>query len=168
MVRKTEFTMKRVAFILVLTALLVGCSRIRSFFDPPTMTTKRIGVGATGKLNSPERTAPQAAVSSKDRNVQKDLEDLGVYLMAQVQRTGRPAGSLAEATVLAEQDPALYVQVKAGVYIVRWGIEPKAFGAAVIAYEPQTPTKGGYVLLGGANVTKATPQEFKSALNNRD
>src|SRR5262249_12480681 len=99
---------------------------------------------------------------------EKDLEDLGVYLMAQVQRSGRPAGSLEEATVLAEQDAALYAQVKAGVYVVRWGVKPIPFGAAVIAYEAQTPTKGGYVLLGGAHVAKATPEEFKSALNNKD
>ena len=167
MVRKFESTMKRVAFIIVLSALLVGCSKIRSFFDPPTMTTRRIVTAPTGKLNSPERTVPQATPATK-RSVEKDLENLGVYLMAQVQRTGRPAGSLLEATVLAENDPALYAQVKAGVYVIRWGIEPKAFGAAVIAYEAQTPTKGGYVLLGGATVAKATPEEFKSALNNRD
>jgi hypothetical protein len=158
-----EFVMKRVVFIFVLAALLVGCNKTKSLFAPPST---RIATAPSGKLNSPERTTPQAPAAK--RGPEKDLEDLGVYLMAQVQRTGRPAGSLTEATVLAEQDPVLYAQLKAGVYVVRWGIEPVPFGAAVIAYEPQTPTKGGYVLLGGANVQKVTPEQFRSALNNKD
>jgi hypothetical protein len=166
--------MKLVALILVLCALLVGCTKIKSLFAPaakPTVPRSRSTEprpdGAwffVARTNTEKTDASPAA----KRSAQKDLENLGVYLMAQVERTGRPAGSLQDATVLAEQDPALHAQVKAGIYVVRWGIEPKAFGAAVIAYEAQTPTKGGYVLLGGANVAKATPEEFKSALNNRD
>jgi hypothetical protein len=158
----------RIAPILLIAPLLLGCNKIRTLFAPPlkTVTTaSRIGAMTQPKPLTTEK--PSTALDGK-RDVQKDLENLGIYLMAQVQRSGRPAGSLAEATVLAEQDPALYAQVKAGIYTVRWGIEPKAFGAAVIAYEAQTPAKGGYVLLGGATVAKATPEEFKSALNNQD
>jgi hypothetical protein len=65
--------------------------------------------------------------------------------------------------------PHGYEAVKSGNVVVLWGAplkgeEDVGKDEAVIAYEKNVPTEGGYVLLSAGTIKKMTAAEFQSAL----
>jgi|SRR5439155_18990870 len=61
-----------------------------------------------------------------------------------------------------------YEAVKSGEVVVLWGAAQKGEGEtgkneAVVAYEKDAPTNGGYVLLSAGSVKKMTASEFAAA-----
>jgi hypothetical protein len=58
--------------------------------------------------------------------------------------------------------PATVEALKAGKYVVVWGISSKDSGT-VLAYDKDAPTKGGAVLMADGNVKTMTADELKAA-----
>jgi len=81
---------------------------------------------------------------------------------------GRLPGKVSDLDRAKEMFPRAYETVKSGKVVVLWGAPTQGEGDVgkdekVVAYEKQTPTEGGYVLLSAGSVTKMTAEEFKAA-----
>jgi len=58
--------------------------------------------------------------------------------------------------------PRGYAVVKSGEVVVNWGVGP-ADSSAVLAYQKEVPSSGGWVLLQNGKVQQMTADEFKAA-----
>src|SRR5262245_47136215 len=83
--------------------------------------------------------------------------------------SGRPPTKLGDFGRLAGTYPNGYQAVKAGDVVVLWGAGVAGEGGsgggaeAVVAYEKNAPTAGGFVLWTSGKVTKLSVAEFASA-----
>ena len=83
--------------------------------------------------------------------------------------TGRPPTKVADFGRLAGTYPNGYQAVKSGEVVVLWGTAVAGEGGsgggaeAVVAYEKNAPTAGGFVLWTSGKVTKVSAAEFAAA-----
>lgn len=97
------------------------------------------------------------------------LGELTQLLHASTTPSGRAPTKLADLARNQSMFPASYEAVKSGDIVVLWGGAMKdegdsaGGGGDVIAYEKDTPTNGGYVLLTSGEVKQMSPAEFNSA-----
>jgi hypothetical protein len=83
---------------------------------------------------------------------------------------GRPPTKITDLNKYRTMSVAGYEAIKNGEVVVLWGTASKkegdiAKGGAedVLAYEKETPTNGGYVVLSGGTIKKMTAAEFAAA-----
>jgi hypothetical protein len=99
------------------------------------------------------------------------LVQVGGLVSSAASENRRAPQSLAEVAKFESTYPLGYAAVKSGDVVVIWGASVAAegdvaagrAGTNVIAYEKQTPTEGGLVLLENGNVKKMSADEFKAA-----
>jgi len=96
------------------------------------------------------------------------LQDVNDLLRAAAGATGRPPSKFADLNPHQATFPRAHAAIKSGSVVVVWGTPLKGEGEAgrddaVVAYQKDVPTEGGYVLLAAGEVKKMTPSEFQSA-----
>jgi hypothetical protein len=83
--------------------------------------------------------------------------------------SSKPPTKVADLSRFEQRFPDAYQAIKSGAVVVVWGGAMQGEGAAasgggpVIAYEKDTPTAGGYVLLTSGEVKKMSAAEFNAA-----
>jgi hypothetical protein len=112
-------------------------------------------------------STPTSVGSVDEPAASRTLRELGELL-----RTFPPGShpnQLQDIAPLENRFPQVYEAVKSGDIVVVWGGSMKGEGESlkgggdVIAYEKDTPTSGGYVLLTSGEVKKLDAAEFASA-----
>lgn len=126
---------------------------------------------ALGCGKQKEKLTPRSfSGPKKEKKEEKDpkfeeLKDLGVALIDYAIKHKKGAAGTEDLAPLLKGNPKLLDRLRSGDIVVVWGVSPAELGKEpsgyVVAYEKQTPTKGGYVLLGDAYVKKVTAAEFK-------
>ena len=106
--------------------------------------------------------------TAKGPAVEDHLREVGTMLTLLSGETRRGYGNPADLARYEQGCPFGYQAVKSGAVVVVPGAtmpgEGEATGTeAVIAYEKDVPTKGGYVLLHNGKVKQMTADEFRSA-----
>lgn len=96
------------------------------------------------------------------------LQDVNELLRAASGATGRPVAGVADLKRHADLFNRGYDAVKSGDVVVLWGTKIQGEGEVgknevVIAYEKNTPTSGGHVLLSAGTIKHMTADEFKAA-----
>ena len=96
------------------------------------------------------------------------LQEVNELLRAAAGANRRPPARLADLDRYRTMFPRAYDAVKSGDVVVLWGAAQKGEGdagkdEAVVAYEKNAPTQGGYVLLSAGTVKKVSAAEFASA-----
>jgi hypothetical protein len=108
---------------------------------------------------------PSGAAVPQEITLLQDVNDL---LRAASGPSGRMPAKLADVERVRNMFPRGYEAVKSGNVVVHWGSPAQGEGdigktsEAVVAYEKQVPTEGGYVLLSAGSVKKLTAEEFAS------
>ena len=97
-----------------------------------------------------------------------DLRDVNDLLHAAAGTAGRTPAKLADLGRHQRMFPRGYEAVKSGNVVVLWGAPLKGEGEvgkdeAVVAYEKNISTEGGYVLLSAGTIKKMTADEFQAA-----
>jgi hypothetical protein len=97
-----------------------------------------------------------------------DLRDVNDLLHAAAGAAGRTPAKLADLGHHQRRFPRGYEAVKSGNVVVLWGAPLKGEGEvgkdeAVVAYEKNISTEGGYVLLSAGTIQKMTAAEFQAA-----
>jgi hypothetical protein len=109
---------------------------------------------------------PSGAAVAPDVTLLGDVNDL---LRAASGASGHMPTKLADVERHKNMFPRGYEAVKSGNVVVLWGTPAQGEGdigkasEAVVAYEKQVPTEGGYVLLSAGSVKKMTAEEFAAA-----
>jgi hypothetical protein len=96
------------------------------------------------------------------------LQEVNDLLHATAGRDGRAPARLADVNRYQTLFPRGYAAMKSGDVVVVWGAALKGEGEAgkdeaVVAYEKDVPTNGGFVLLSAGTVKKMTAAEFNAA-----
>jgi hypothetical protein len=96
------------------------------------------------------------------------LQDVNDLLRAAEGTAGRPPSKLADVDRHQAMFSRGYAAVKSGDVVVLWGAVLKGESEvgkdeAVVAYEKNVPTAGGYVLLSAGTVKQMTAAEFNAA-----
>jgi hypothetical protein len=143
--------------MLVSVPALVGCAKKKKVVEPeppapaaPDSTRPPIG----NYLPSAGRLVPE--------------NDLGQFAKMYLTdaAAGQPPHSLADMPELRRDLPKAYPAFEDGRYVVVWGVDPnRASGGAsqtVLAYEKDTPQKGGVVAFLDGSVRNVTAQEFET------
>jgi hypothetical protein len=96
------------------------------------------------------------------------LQEVNELLRAAAGTIGRPPGKVADLNPHQAMFPRAHAAIKDGAVVVLWGTPFKGEGEvgkdeAVLAYEKNVPTDGGYVLLSAGTVKKMSASEFQSA-----
>jgi hypothetical protein len=96
------------------------------------------------------------------------LEDVNYLLHRAMKPNGDAAARLADLEPGRAMYPRGYEAVKSGEVVVLWGTpmqseEEAGKDTAVVAYEKNVPTEGGYVLMSAGTVKKMTAEEFAAA-----
>ena len=115
-----------------------------------------VGCSSRGPGGSGE-TAPEYTV----------LQEVG-ELLRTAGASGRPPTKVSDLDRHKSMFPRGYEAVKSGSVVVLWSGPMKGEGEAgqneaVLAYEKDVPTGGGFVLLSAGTVKRMTADEFKSA-----
>jgi hypothetical protein len=97
-----------------------------------------------------------------------DLQEVNELLHAVGGAAGRAPAKLADLGRYQSMFSRGYEAVKSGNVVVLWGAPLKGEGEvgkdeAVVAYEKNVPTEGGYVLLSAGTIKKMTASEFQAA-----
>src|SRR5258707_906462 len=95
------------------------------------------------------------------------LQDVNELLHAAAGANGRPPAKLVDLDRYKSTFPRGYEAVKSGDVVVVWGTPIKGEGEVgkdevVIAYEKNTPTEGGLVLLSAGTAKRVSASEFNS------
>jgi hypothetical protein len=96
------------------------------------------------------------------------LQEVNDLLRAAAAANDRPPSKPADLDRHRDTFPRAHAAIKSGAVVVLWGTPFKGEGQvgkdeAVLAYEKNVPTDGGYVLLSAGTVKKMTAAEFQSA-----
>jgi hypothetical protein len=96
------------------------------------------------------------------------LDDLNGLVRAAAGTTGRVPPRIADLDRFRDKFPRGYQGVKSGDVVVLWGTalqgeDEAGKDAAVVAYEKNAPTEGGYVLMSAGAVRRMTAEEFGAA-----
>jgi hypothetical protein len=107
---------------------------------------------------------PRPADQSDPAAAQKagELEEIYNLLALYVEQTGRSPTSVKELASLENAYPAGFEQIRSAHVVVVWGGKPDKNATAVLAYEKNTPTEGGWVLLANGTIKQMTTDEFKA------
>jgi hypothetical protein len=97
-----------------------------------------------------------------------ELQEVNDLLHAAAGPSVRAPAKLADVGRYRSMFPRGYEAINSGNVVVLWGAALKGEGdvgkdEAVVAYEKDVPTSGGYVLLSAGTVKKMTASEFASA-----
>lgn len=91
------------------------------------------------------------------------LADLGQMLKALAEEGRKPPATAAELPQVDPMIPVAAPLLRDGSVVYLWGIGYAAGSSKIVAYEKQTPTEGGSVLLQDGTVKEMTADEFKTA-----
>jgi len=107
----------------------------------------------------------QAAPTGSAATAESELRDLGELFRYFAQENKRPARNVADLGSVVPELPPAARAVDEGRIVVLWGggYAPGARGSAVLAYEKDVSTTGGWVLLQDGSVKQMTAAEFQSA-----
>ncbi len=109
---------------------------------------------------APAKSRAPSGRSTVMLNPSKDLRYLALYLQKHG-KDGRLPAKLEELADLKRELPQVYQAIQDGAYVVSWGAPQSA--EVVVAYERDTPGKGGVVLAGDGSVRVLSAEEFQTA-----
>jgi hypothetical protein len=106
---------------------------------------------------------PSTGQAAGDYGVLQEVND-----MLHAASSKRPPAKLADLNRYKGMFSVGYEAVKSGEIVVLWGTPVQGEGnagkdAAVLAYQKQVPTEGGYVLMSAGSIKKMTPDQFNAA-----
>jgi hypothetical protein len=102
------------------------------------------------------------AVSSDDA-MKPILQDFGQFLVSTGYDGVKPPKKLQEFLPYEPMAPMAAEPLKDGRLVYYWGAGLKTGGSAIIAYEKDAESKGGWVLLEDNSVKKLTSEQFATA-----
>ena len=150
------------ALALSLLLWLSGCHN-----KPAPPGSVPLPAGSPATANAARSQPPGAETATRGKpdavplNPSKDLRYLGLYLQNHG-KNGRSPSKLDDLPDMKRDLPQVYRAIQDGDYVVYWNA-PLTPADAVIAYERDTPTKGGVVLVADGSVSRLTPEEFRAA-----
>lgn len=92
-----------------------------------------------------------------------DLEDFAQFLKTIAADGKKPPTSMREFEPLEPMAPMASASLRNGKMVYVWGAGLSDGGSAVVAYEKQAETEGGWVLVQDGTVKKMSADEFKAA-----
>ena len=108
----------------------------------------------------------QKAVDRVKRS--NDLKEIGLAFHEFCQKPGSPAPTKADDLKPWIKDTGAMSKLASGEVVFLWGVHardlarmPDGSGGTILAYEKETPEKGGLCLFGECSVKELTAEEFK-------
>lgn len=93
---------------------------------------------------------------------QTALTEVYNLIRVRVESDNSPPRKAEDLRIYENAHPQGYAVVKSGEVVVNWGAGP-ADSSAVLAYQKEVPSSGGWVLLQNGKVKQMTADEFKAA-----
>ena len=91
------------------------------------------------------------------------LAEIGQMLKSLADEGRKPPAKMAEMEPIEPMLPTAAAMLRDGTLVYLWGAAYAADGNKVAAYEKQTPTEGGWVVLQDGTLKEMTPDEFRAA-----
>lgn len=97
------------------------------------------------------------------KNQKPALADLGNYLKVIAAEQKAPPAKAADLDAVEPRMPEAYTAVKTGIVVYVWGVPYQSGSSAVLAYEKDVETTGGWVLLQDGTLREMSAADFKAA-----
>jgi hypothetical protein len=136
---------------LPLAGLLIGCGKPAGTGNAPNVTA-----GISKTLPAVGRELAM-----------KELRDLSTYYFSYVDTAKHGPAKLEDLQDLKKDLPSLYQALADGRYVVIWNARPDGLSRTVLAYDKDTPAKGGVALLGDGSVKQLSVAEFQAAMKGK-
>lgn len=102
------------------------------------------------------------------QNVANDLKQVALAFHNHHDATGKPPQKAEDLVPYLDKNEKLINALKTGDYVFLYGVGllqmTQGTSNTVLAYEKDTPTKGGFVAYGDGSVKKLTADDFKKAI----